>query len=477
MLMKGTARKQIDSERATMKNPFISITNAEKEQMLKEIGVSGVEELFNSIPEQIRQHAEKVLSKEHPFSHPLTEQQVIEEMKRLAGLNEKASRLVCFAGAGAYSHFIPSAIDYILSRSEFITGYTPYQAEISQGTLQAIFEFQTYIAMLTGMDVANASMYDGASACAESVLMAMRITGRKRILISQALHPHYREVIKAYTQGMNVDINLIPYESDTGKTSVTALQQSSGEDIACVVVGYPNFFGVIEPIDKLFSIASEKKAMAIAVVTEAMSMGLLEPPGKLGADITAMECQSLGIPLSYGGPYIGVIATKKAFVRQLPGRLVGQTVDKEGNRAYTLTLSTREQHIRREKATSNICSNEGLLAIAVAIYLGLTGKTGFMETARINHENAVYLHNMLEQSNIAEFPFNGPFFNEFVARIKNLHNVYPKLLRDGFLPGVMLDRYYNDMHDCLLINVTETNSREEMDRFVQKINPKNAFAK
>lgn len=451
------------------KIPFISITDTEMNQMLKEIGVGSVDELFNFIPEQIRHKAQRVLSKEYPFSSPLTEQQVVDHIKNLAGLNEKASRLICFAGAGAYRHFIPSAVDYIISRSEFITSYTPYQAEISQGTLQAIFEFQTYIAMLTGMDVANASMYDGATACAESVLMAMRITGKKKVLISNAVHPHYINVVKTYTQGMNANIHFIPYESQTGMSSHKALEDLLDEDTACIVIGYPNFFGVIEPIDKLFNMAQSKKAMSIAVVSEAMSMGLLEPPGKLGADITAMECQSLGIPLSYGGPYIGVVATKRAFVRQLPGRLVGETVDKEGKRAFTLTLSTREQHIRREKATSNICSNEGLLAIAVAVYLGLLGKTGFMETARINHEQALYLHKKLEQLSSVTFPFTGPFFNEFVARIKNLHNVYNNLIKDGFLPGVMLDKYYSDMQDCLLVNATEMNTDKQIDRFFQKI--------
>jgi glycine dehydrogenase subunit 1 len=452
-----------------MKLPFISITEAEREQMLKDIGVSNIDELFSCIPEGIREKAEKTFSKIYPFSNPLTEQEVVDELKSFALLNEKATKLVCFAGAGAYKHFIPSAIDYILSRSEFITSYTPYQAEIAQGTLQAIFEFQSYIAMLTGLDVANASMYDGASACAESILMSMRITGKKHILISKALHPEYIRVIKTYIQGMDAEIEYIPYDLQTGMTSVEALREAINDNTACFVVGYPNFFGVIEPIDSLFIEASNKKVLSIAVITEAISTGLLAPPGRLGADIAVMECQSFGVPLSYGGPYIGVIATKKEFVRQLPGRIVGETVDREGKRAYTLTLSTREQHIRREKATSNICSNEGLLAIAVSIYLGIVGKTGLMKIAYINHERASYLHSRLSQLSGMVFPFNGPFFNEFVVRIQNLYNVYNSLIKKGFLPGIMLEEYDKDMKDCLLVNVTELNSKHQIDKFVENL--------
>lgn len=452
-----------------MKLPFISITEFEKKQMLREIGANNIDELFSSIPAIIREKAEKILNKNYPFSKPLIEQEVAEHLKSFAILNEKASRLMCFAGGGAYKHFIPSAIDYLIARSEFLTSYTPYQAEISQGTLQAIFEFQSYIAMLTGLDVANASMYDGASACAESVLMSMRITGKKHVLISKALHPHYIKVIKTYTQGMDVDIEYVPYDPQTGITSLEALRNAIDDRTACFVAGYPNFFGVIEPIDRLFNEVYNKKALAIAVITEAISTGLLTPPGRLGADITAMECQSFGVPLSFGGPYIGVIAIKKEFVRQLPGRLVGETIDKEGKRAYTLTLATREQHIRREKATSNICSNEGLLAIAVTIYLSIVGKKGLMKIAYLNHDNTVYLHDKLSQLGNIEFPFNGPFFNEFVVRIRNLYNVYNGLIKDGFLPGIMLETYYEEMKDCLLMNTTELHTREQIDKFVEDI--------
>ncbi len=452
-----------------MKSPFISITEHEEQQMLDAVGVKSIEELFSGIPQSIRKDAEAALKSSHHFLLQRSEHEVIEEIRELAEKNSKAVQSINFAGGGAYGHFIPSALNYILSRSEFVTSYTPYQAEIAQGTLQSVFEFQSYIAMLTGMDLANASMYDGASACAESVLMAMRITGERRILVSKALHPHYQEVINTYTQGMDVDIEYIPYDPGTGITSASALNTVMDEKTACLVVGYPNFFGVIEPIDSLFRIAADKKALSIAVITEAMSTGLLMPPGRLGAAITAMECQSFGVPLSFGGPYIGVIASRKEFVRQLPGRLVGETVDKEGSRAYTLTLSTREQHIRREKATSNICSNEGLLAIAVAIYLGLVGKNGLMHTARVNHENTVYLHNKLEGLNGISFPFNSPFFNEFVVRIKNLNNSYNALLKGGYIPGVLLEPYYKDMQECLLVNATEMHTQEHMDKFVNKI--------
>jgi len=452
-----------------MKLPFISITEPEKKQMLDIIGVHTTDELFSQIPQKIREDAEKASKKYHPFSKSLSEQEIIKEIKALAGLNNRAANQISFAGAGAYGHFIPSALDYVLSRSEFITSYTPYQPEISQGTLQSVFEFQSYIAILTGMDIANASMYDGASACAEAVLMAMRITGKKRVLVSDTLHPSYREVIRTYTQNMDAAIEDIPHDPKTGFTSVSSLNSMIDTNTACVVAGYPNFFGIIEPIDIIFRIAEEKKALSIAVITEAMSTGLLVPPGRLGASITVMECQSLGIPLSYGGPYIGVIASKKEYVRQMPGRLVGETVDKEGSPAYTLTLATREQHIRRERATSNICSNEGLLSIAVAIYLSLMGKNGLMRTASINHENADYIHKKIEELNDITFPFSAPFFNEFVVKIRNLNTVYDKLLNSGFLPGVRLDNYYKDMDDCLLINATEIHSKKMMDRFAEQL--------
>ncbi len=452
-----------------MKLPFIPLTDKEKQQMLDAIGVHSIEELFSCIPADIRTRAEKAFKKAHPFSAPLTEQEVLEEIAALARFNEKAADLISFAGAGAYGHFIPSALNYVLGRSEFVTSYTPYQPETAQGTLQSVFEFQSYIAMLTGMDVANASMYDGASACAEAILMACRITGRKHVLVSQALHPHYREVIDTYTQGMDVDIEYVPFDHKTGMTSSPDLAAKVSEKTACVVAGYPNFFGVIDPVDTLFRIASDKKALSIAVVAEAMSTGLLVPPGKLGASIVAMESQSFGIPLSYGGPYIGVIASRKEYVRQLPGRLVGETVDKDGNRAYTLTLATREQHIRREKATSNICSNEGLLAIAVALYLSLTGKNGLMRTARINHELTGYLRGKLATINGLEFPFTGPFFNEFVVRIKDLDDIYNTMMKHGYMPGVMLKPYYADMENCLLVNVTEVHSKKVIDKFVKQL--------
>ncbi len=452
-----------------MKTPFVSITGHEQQEMLDAIGVRSVEELFSGIPESIRKDAERALNLSLDISPTRTEQEVVEEVRALARKNGTTASMTSFAGGGAYAHFIPAALQYVLSRSEFVTSYTPYQAEIAQGTLQSIFEFQSYIAMLTGMDVSNASMYDGASASAEAVLMAMRITGRKKILVAQSLHPHYREVIRTYTQGIDADLDFVPYDTGTGVTSAAALAAMIDENTACFVAGYPNFFGAVESLDSLFGIAAGKKALAIAVITEAMSTGLLMPPGRLGADITAMECQSFGVPLSFGGPYIGVCASKKAFVRQLPGRLVGQTVDKEGSRAYTLTLSTREQHIRREKATSNICSNEGLLAIAVALYLGLTGKSGLMRTARLNHDNALYLKEGLSRVAGVDATFGSPFFNEFVVRVKNLQHVYDTLVGNGYIPGVMMEHYYPDMKDCLLVNATELHTHKQMDKFLRKL--------
>ncbi len=452
-----------------MKLPFISITEKEKQEMLAAIGVHSTDEFFSHIPEKIRANALKAFSKPYAFSEPLSEMEIIEEIKTFASMNEKALKKISFQGAGAYRHFVPSALNYVLSRSEFLTSYTPYQPEISQGTLQATFEFQSYAAMLTGMDIANASMYDGATATAEAVSMAMKITGRNRVLLSKALHPNYVDVIKTYTNGIGANIEFIDFDRETGFTSDKNLHSMINEQTACAVIGYPNFFGIVEPIDRLFGIVKENKAIPIAVITEAMSTGMLNPPGSLGAGIVVMECQSFGVPLMFGGPYIGVIATKKEYVRQLPGRLVGETVDRDGNRAWTLTLATREQHIRREKATSNICSNEGLLAITVAMYLSLIGQTGLINTARINHKNAVYLLNKLKENNGITIPFSGPIFNEFVVSIRGMDRMYDELIRRGFIPGVSIGRFYEGMDDCLLINTTELHTQRQLDLFVEAV--------
>ncbi|MCK5913380.1 MAG: aminomethyl-transferring glycine dehydrogenase subunit GcvPA, partial [Desulfuromusa sp.] len=384
----------------------------------------------------------------------------------LAEQNTKTSDWDSFLGGGAYNHFIPAVIDQLVSRSEFYTAYTPYQPEISQGTLQAIFEFQTLICQLTGMDVANASMYDGASACAEAVLLTIR-AGKKRnkVLLSQALPPQYRETIATYCRYLNVE--LINVSLQEGVTDQAELKTLLDDQVAAVVVGYPNYFGQIEDLASIAELTHASGARLIAAVPEPLALALYKSPGDLGADIVVGEGQSFGIPLSYGGPGIGFFAVRKKDMRVLPGRLVGETVDQDGQRGFVLTLATREQHIRREKATSNICSNQGMCILMVGIYLALHGKQGLRQLAEVNYAKAAYAKEQIAQLDGFTVKFPREFFNEFVVSCSEpVADLKKRLEKLDILAGISLGRDYSDLEDGLLICVTEQNSREQIDRLV-----------
>lgn len=441
--------------------PYVPHTDAEIKAMLRAIGVNSVEELFNVIPEELR------LKKPLNLPPGLSEQELVAEMKKLGARNSTVDDHISFIGAGAYNHYIPSVVNHILLRSEFYTSYTPYQAEISQGTLQAIFEYQTLICQLTGMDVANASMYEGASATAEAILMARRINNRKKAVISSALHPEYREVVRTYLRTQPVIIEEVMHCTDAGTTLPDAVEKQIDEETSCLVVQQPNFFGCLEDLKSLGELARKNGALLVVVISEPISLGLLKPPGEFGADIVAGEGQSLGNSLSFGGPYLGFFATREKYLRQMPGRLVGETTDKEGNRGFILTLSTREQHIRREKATSNICTNEGLCALAATVYLTSLGKGGIMELARLNLSKAEYLKKALQGKKGVRLAFNAPNFNEFAIEVDRNPEELLKTLSDKEIwGGISLKRFYPHLDKHILLCATEMNTKEGMDRLV-----------
>ncbi len=438
---------------------YIPHTESDIKEMLAHIGADRVEDLFRTIPEPLR--LEKPLRIPDAFS----EYELIEKMKRLQKKNLDPEAFAVFLGAGAYSHFTPALVSNLVLRGEFSTSYTPYQPEVSQGTLQAIFEFQTMVAMLTGMEVANASMYDGASAVAEAALMANRITKRNKVLISRAIHPEYRQVVKSFMRGNGMEIQEIPYSQD-GKTDRDYIEKNADETVAAVVLQSPNYFGVIESLGGLKEKLEPNGVLLVACVTEALSLAILKPPGEYGADIVAAEGQSYGLAVSYGGPYVGLFACKQKYLRQMPGRVCGETVDQEGRQAFTLTLSTREQHIRREKATSNICTNQGLCALAASIYLATMGKNGLKELAELNLKKAHYLKAKLAKISGFSVKFSGETFNEFVLECpKPAREIQEALLGQNIIAGVPLGGDYSELENGLLVCVTETNSVEEMDRF------------
>ncbi|MDP2942883.1 MAG: aminomethyl-transferring glycine dehydrogenase subunit GcvPA [Candidatus Omnitrophota bacterium] len=433
-------------------------TQKDKKQMLDAIGVASVEDLLKAIPQQFR------LQK-------LDLPEGISELELKALLSEKAARnrstheLTSFLGAGAYEHYIPQVVEAVISRGEFLTAYTPYQAEASQGTLQAIYEYQSLICELTGMDVANASMYDGASALAEAVLLSVRETGRKRLIFSSSLHPEYKQVIKTYLEGYKVESVEIPHRE--GLFDEDELRRQVNEDTACVIVQNPNFFGFIENAEKIESVCHSRGALLIACVNP-ISLGILRSPGEYNADIAVGEGQPLGIPLNYGGPYLGFFAVKEKHMRKMPGRIVGMTKDIEGKRGYVLTMQAREQHIRREKATSNICTNEGLMALAACVYLSLLGKEGIKEVARQNIFKSHYLKDGILKLSGYELMYHRPFFNEFIVRCgKDPDKIISELLKHGIIGGLPLGRFYPDMKNCMLICATETKTKEDMDKFVE----------
>lgn len=427
--------------------------------MLESIGYERIEQLFEQIPENVRS------TEPIGIGPSVSEPDLLAYFRELAAKN--ASDYQSFLGAGAYSHHIPVVIDPLISRSEFFTAYTPYQPELSQGTLQYIFEFQTMICQLTGMEVANASMYDGSTALAEAVLMATRVTRRDRFIIADSVHPQYREVVSAYTRNLGLKIDLVEC-SRTGPLDLSSVRVD--KDTAAIVVQSPNFFGCVEDLKALADAAHEAGALLIVAVAEAMSFGALRSPGACGADIVVGEGQSLGIPLSYGGPYLGLFATLEKYIRQIPGRLVGETKDDRGRRGYVLTLSTREQHIRREKATSNICTNQGLFALMATVYLATMGRRGVQEVARQNLQKAHYAAAEIGKLAGFELRFNAPFFNEFVVRTPSpAADVTRRLLDKKILGGIALESYYPELKDSLLICVTEIAKKEAIDRLVEAL--------
>ena len=439
---------------------YIPHTAGDVTEMLERVGVATLEDLFVEVPESVR------LKRPLDLQEPASETELLREFKNLAAENATAETHKSFLGGGAYHHFIPTVIDLLISRSEFYTAYTPYQPEISQGTLQAVFEFQSLICQLTGMDAANASMYDGASACAEAVLMAMRLTRRKRVLLSRALNPRYRAVVATYCRYLNLELVDVAV-ADDGRTDLDDLKAKLDDTTAAVVAGYPNYFGMIEDVSTLAEQAHGAGARFIAAVAEPVALGLLKSPGELGADIVVGDGQSFGLPLAFGGPYVGFFAVRQKDVRGMPGRLVGETTDLEGQRGFVLTLATREQHIRREKATSNICSNQGLCALMATIFMSLLGKQGLREMAQQNLAKAAYARQKLSGIKGFSLVFDGPAFNEFVVRSEvPVAEVLTRLEEVGILAGIPLGEDYPELADCFLVCVTEQNRREEIDALV-----------
>jgi glycine dehydrogenase subunit 1 len=435
---------------------YLAKSPAERQEMLAAIGVKSVEELFTSIPEQYR------LTKPLNLPGPMSEAEVIGYFQDRAA--ENSVGYTSFLGAGVYSHLRSVVTDALLQRGEFLTSYTPYQAEITQGTLQAIFEFQTLMCQLIGQEVANASMYDGSTATTEAVLMAERITGKRRVLVARSLHPEYRDVLRTYAKNSGLTVEEVPF-TPTGTLDGTALRRSLSGDVCAVVVQSPNFFGVIENLGPLAEAAHGSGALLVAAVTEALSLAVVKPPAE--ADIVALEGQSFGLPPSYGGPFVGVVASREKFVRQMPGRLAGQTADQDGRRGFVLTLATREQHIRREKATSNICTNQALCALAATMHLCLLGKEGIREMAEQNVAKARFALTELEKIPGVKRTFAGPFFNEFTVELpRSVKIVNAELLKSKIVGPYVLGSAYPELTKHALVCVTETTTRLQIEQFV-----------
>src|ERR1700694_1246142 len=438
---------------------YLPKSPAERQEMLAAIGAKSIEELFSSIPERFR------LREPLKIPGPYSEAEVIQYFKERAA--ENSYGYTSFLGAGVYNHLRSVVTDAIIQRGEFLTSYTPYQAEITQGTLQSIFEFQTLMCQLTGQEVANASMYDGSTAATEAVLMAERLTSRSRVLVARSVHPEYRAVLKTYAKNSGLSVEEVPISAD-GTVDTKALQSNLKEDVAAVLVQSTNFLGAIEPIADLANIAHKVGALLVATVTEAVSLGLVNPPAE--ADIVAMEGQSFGLAPSYGGPFAGGIASRDKFVRQMPGRLAGQTTDSDGQRGFVLTLATREQHIRREKATSNICTNQALCALAATVHLTLLGKEGLREMAQQNLAKAQFALAELTKIPGVRRAFDAPFFNEFTLEFpRSVKIVNTELLREKIVGPLALGTPYPELTKRALVCVTETTSRAEIERFASAL--------
>ena len=428
---------------------YLPKSDSERREMLAECGLASAEDLFSHRPDDVRLKQPLVLAP------GISEYEIVDYFRSRAA--ENANGYASFLGAGVYAHYRPVMVDTVVSRGEFLTSYTPYQAEISQGTLTTIFEFQTMICQLTGMDAANASMYDGSTALPEAALMAARITGRNRVLVARTVHPEYREVLRTYARHDNMPIDEFAYVPESGVADLEDIERKLDDQTAAVVIQSPNFFGIVDQVEAAARLAHRRGALLVVMFTEAVSLGLLNPPAD--ADIVAGELQSFAIPPSYGGPFAGIIATKEKFIRQIPGRLVGETRDARGHRSFCLTLATREQHIRREKATSNICTNQALIALMATVFMSVYGKQGLRELAEQNLAKSHYLSTQVKPR------FTGPFFNEFVAAANGRapDEINRVLLKKKIIGGLPLVRWYPELEGCMLLCATEMSTRSQMD--------------
>ncbi|WP_338777080.1 aminomethyl-transferring glycine dehydrogenase subunit GcvPA [Metabacillus sp. FJAT-52054] len=443
-----------------MKHRYLPMTDHDQKDMLSAIGVQSIDELFEDIPEQVR------FKGEYDIKPAKSETGLLRELSGLAAKNKDLRQNASFLGAGVYDHYMPIIVDHVISRSEFYTAYTPYQPEISQGELQAIFEFQTMICELTGMDVANSSMYDGGTALAEAAMLAAGHTKKKKILVSEAVNPESKDVLRTYAKGQYIEVIEIP--ASDGVTDLTLLEKEMGEDVAAVIIQYPNFFGQIEPLKEIEPIAHQGKSMMI-VSSNPLALGILTPPGSLGADIVVGDAQVFGIPTAFGGPHCGYFAVTSKLMRKVPGRLVGQTVDEDGRRGFVLTLQAREQHIRRDKATSNICSNQALNALAASVAMTALGKKGVREMAVQNLQKANYAKNRFKEAGM-DIAFNGPIFNEFAVKLNQpVKEANAKLIESGMIGGYDLGLTSPGLKNHMLVAVTELRTKEEIDQLVKEL--------
>jgi glycine dehydrogenase subunit 1 len=441
---------------------YIPNTPAEQEEMLRSLGVTSIEDLLDSVPEEVRL--------KRPLNLPaaLTELELLRLLRGMAERNVDLDHLVSFLGAGTYDHFVPSVVDQLVKRSEFYTSYTPYQPEVSQGMLQAIYEYQTMVCQLTGMDVANASLYDGATATVEAALLAVGPSGRGDVLVSRAVDPQYRQVLRTYAHGRGFTLKEVACAD--GITSIEDLERQLGVDTRAVIIQHPNFFGNLEPVQQIEHLTHQTNGLFIVSITEPVSLAILNPPGAYNADVVAVEGMSLGSSMSYGGPALGMFASKAAYLRRLPGRIAGRTVDNRGQTGYVLTLQTREQHIRRERATSNICTNQALLALAATIYLAVLGKQGFRTVGEQCLQKAHYAYEQLVQIPGFRPAFDQPFFDEFALRCPvPVAGLAAALEQRGIIPGYDLSRDYAELEDTLLVCVTEMRTRQDIDALVEAL--------
>jgi len=443
---------------------YFPLTDPEREEMKKVIGISDIKELFSDIPK------DKSYFPLDNIPGLLHEDELIEKFNSYGNENE-FHNYKSYLGGGAYNHFIPETVKSLSMKGDFLTPYTPYQPEVSQGSLQAMFEYQTMMSMLTGMDISNSSLYDGGTASAEGVLLMVRKSGKRKILAASNIHPEYLEIINTYVQNLDITIETIGFDMSTGRLNISDLQSRLGDDIGGFIFQSPNFFGVIEDTEKITDLVHQSDIYATQIVTEAFSLPFLRSPGSAGADIVVGEAQSFGLPLSYGGPFLGFISAKKEFIRQMPGRLVGETVDSQGNRGYVLTLSTREQHIKREKATSNICTNQAWCALRAAIYLTLLGEKGLKDISRSNHLNTAYFVNRISELDQVDVVFKKNFFNEVVIDLKNrdTDQFIDQMKLKGILPGIPLKWFFSEFKNHLLVNITELHNKNDIDDFVKAI--------